>query len=41
MQKFFKQVLVSVKVFWMFFLSLRLMTDENSIGVDGDSLEIY
>ena len=40
MQKFFKRAFVSVTVFSMFVLSLRLMTDENSIDDDADSLEI-
>ena len=39
MQKFFKRTFVSVKVFWMFVLSLRLMIDEKAMDVDGDSLE--
>ena len=38
-QKFFKRAFVSVRVFWMFVLSLRLMIDENAIDVDGNSLE--
>ena len=29
MQKFFKRVFVSVKVFWIFVLSLQLMIDEH------------
>ena len=41
MQKFFKQAFVSVKIFLMFVLSLRLRMDENAIGADGDSLEFY
>ena len=39
MEKFFKRVFVSIKVFWMFLLSLQLMIDENAMDVDGDSLE--
>ena len=39
MQTFFKRAFVSVKVFWMFVLSLRLMRDENAIDVNGDFLE--
>ena len=39
LQKFFKRAFVSVRVFWMFVLSLRLMIDENAIDVDGNSLE--
>ena len=39
MQKFFKRTFVSVKVFWMFVLSLQLMVDENAMDVDDDSLE--
>ena len=31
---------ISVKIFWMFVLSLRLMMDENAIDVDGETLEI-
>ena len=38
-QKFFRRAFVSVRVFWMFVLSLRLMIDENEIDVDGNSLE--
>ena len=38
MEKFFKRAFVSVKVFWMFVLSLRLMIDENEMDVNGDSL---
>ena len=38
MQFFLKQSFVSVKVFWMFVLSLRLMIDENAMDGDGDSL---
>ena len=30
MEKFFKRAFVSVKVFWMFILSLRLMIAENA-----------
>ena len=41
MQKFFKRAFVSVKVIWMFVLSLWLMIDENKMDVDGDSLEIF
>ena len=40
MQKFFKRAFVSVKVFWMFVLSLWLMKDENVMDLDDDSLEI-
>ena len=39
MQKFLNSF-VSVKIFWMFVLSLRLMMDETAIDVDGDSLEV-
>ena len=39
MQKCLKRVFVSVKVFWMFVLSLGLMIDENSTDVNDDSLE--
>ena len=39
LQKFFKQAFVSVRVFWMFVFSLRLMIDENAIDVDGNSLK--
>ena len=38
-QKIFKQAFVSVKVFWMLVLSLRLIMDENAMDVDGDSLK--
>ena len=38
-QKFFKRAFVSVKVFWMLVLSLRLIMDENAMDVDGDSLK--
>ena len=37
MQKFFKQAFASVKVFRVFVLSLRLMTDENAMNLEGDS----
>ena len=40
MQKIFKRAFVSVKVFWIFVLPLRLMMDVNAIDVDGDFLEI-
>ena len=39
LQKFCKRAFVSVSVFWMFVLSLRLMINENVIDVDGNSLE--
>ena len=39
MQKFFKRAFVSVKVFWVFVLSLRLMTDQNAMNLEGDSLD--
>ena len=38
-QKFFRRAFVSVRVFWIFVLSLRLMIDENEIDVYGNSLE--
>ena len=37
-QQFFKRAFVSVRLFCMFILILRLMIDENAIDVDGDSL---
>ena len=40
MQNIFERAFASIMVYWMFVLSLRLMTDDNSTGVDGDSLEI-
>ena len=40
MQNIFERAFASIMVYWMFILSLRLMTDDNSTGVDGDSLEI-
>ena len=39
MQKFFKRAFVSVEVFWVFVLSLRLMTDQNAMNLEGDSLD--
>ena len=37
--KTFQRVLVYVKVFCMFVLSLRLMIHKNAVDVNGDSLE--
>ena len=39
MQKFFKRAFVSVELFWVFVLSLRLMTDQNAMNLEGDSLD--